>query len=291
MELGDLGVDLLATAGVLIENAWDSRAMSSRLSHCFAELRARGRRGFVAFVTAGDPGLRATREIALALAEAGVDILELGIPFSDPLADGPTIQAATTRALAAGTTTRGVLDLVAAIRLESSIPIVLFTYLNPVFTYGYERFCRDAVTAGADGLLLLDLPPDEAGANSDLTGSFGLDAVCLIAPTTPPQRMERIVRAGSGFVYYVSREGVTGEQPSISGSIGAQVGEIRRHTSLPIAVGFGISTPDQAADVARCGDAVVVGSAIVRRIAENPSDPARAAADFVRPLVAAVKSV
>ena len=225
---------------------------------------------------------------------AGIDILELGIPFSDPLADGPIIQAASNRALGAGMTVSGSLEIVRRFRANSQVPLVLFTYLNPIYAYGFERFLSDAVRAGADGLLILDLPPDEAEQNSELIFSGGLDPIRLIAPTTPPGRMAKIVATGRGFIYYVSREGVDGRsvKAALADSISAQVAELRRHTSLPIAVGFGISTLEQASIVARQADAVVVGSAVVRQIAENGNSPdlAKHVRDFVRPLVQATKS-
>jgi tryptophan synthase alpha chain len=263
-----------------------------RISRRFEELAAQRTSGFIAYVTAGDPSLEATLAVAHALESAGVDILELGIPFSDPLADGPTIQAASNRALAAGMTVSGSLEIVRRFRANSELPLVLFTYLNPIYAYGFERFLSDAVRAGADGILILDLPPDEAEQNSELIFSGGLDPIRLIAPTTPPGRMAKIATTGRGFIYYVSREGVTGEQSRLSDSISAQVAELRRHTSLPIAVGFGISTLEQASIVARQADAVVVGSAVVRQIAENGNSPnlARHVRDFVRPLVQATKS-
>ena len=238
----------------------------------------------------GEGALRlALGEGLLALEKCGVDIIELGIPFSDPLADGATIQAASGRAIAAGTTVAAVLDAVRKIRASSQIPIVLFTYLNPIYVYGFDRFHADAAAAGADGLLILDLPPDEAARNAELAGTHGLLAIRLIAPTTPPARMELIAKSAQGFIYYVSREGVTGEQQEVSGSIEAQLFEIKKHTDLPVAVGFGISTPEQAATVARRADAVVVGSAIVRRMGEHGADTdfVRKIADFVRPMAEA----
>jgi tryptophan synthase alpha chain len=215
----------------------------------------------------------------------------LGIPFSDPLADGATIQAASGRALDAGATVAGVLDAVREIRRSSEVPIVLFTYLNPVYVYGFDRFHADAAAAGADGLLILDLPPDEAARNAELMKSHGLLSIRLIAPTTPPERMELIAKSAEGFIYYVSREGVTGEQTNLSADIAAQVAEIKKHTSLPVAVGFGISTPEQAAEVAKESDAVVVGSAIVRRIGEHgkSAELVQKVAQFVTPIAAAVK--
>lgn len=264
---------------------------SPRITERFEKLAQAQEGGFVAYITAGDPSFEATLEISLALDKAGVDVLELGIPFSDPLADGPTIQAASTRALAAGMTVARALELVRRIRETSQIPIVFFTYLNPIYSYGFERFLADAQEAGADGLLILDLPPAEAKLNLDLVSAGGLAPIRLIAPTTPPERIASITETGDGFIYYVSREGVTGEQTSLSDTIGEGVAEIRKHTKLPIAVGFGISTPEQSREVSRQSDAVVVGSAIVRRIAEHGGEPnlAERIADFVRPLVDAAK--
>jgi len=264
----------------------------NRIDATFENLRHAGKSGFIAYITGGDPNLDATLEIVLALEKAGCDILELGVPFSDPLADGATIQAASGRALAAGTTIDGLFACLRKIRAVSEIPVVLFTYLNPVYAYGFERFHQTAAAAGADGVLILDLPPDEAPLNAELSAGHGLKMIQLIAPTTPPARMQTIANSASGFIYYVSREGVTGEQSTLSASITAQVAEIRRHTTLPIAVGFGISTPDQAAEVAKSADAVVVGSAIVRKIAEaeGSADLVDRVIEFVSPLVAATKS-
>jgi len=265
---------------------------TNRIDACFARLKTEHRAGFVAYLTAGDPSLDLTVELVLALERAGTDVVEIGVPFSDPLADGPTIQAAAGRALAAGATVSGVLECVRKIREKSGVPIVLFTYLNPVYTYGFERFHSDAAAAGADGVLLLDLPPDEIGTNGEFRTPPGLRSIRLIAPTTPPERAELLAKAAEGFIYYVSREGVTGEQTSVSDSIGAQVEEIRKYSSLPIAVGFGISTPEQAAQVAAQSDAVVIGSAIVRRIGDYGAAPDLVARieSFVRPLAEATHS-
>jgi tryptophan synthase alpha chain len=263
----------------------------NRIDTKFETLRAAGQCGFIAYITAGDPDLKTTPALVAALEQSGVDIVELGIPFSDPLADGATIQAASGRAIDAGATVAGVLDAVREIRRSSEIPIVFFTYLNPVYVYGFDRFHADAAAAGADGLLILDLPPDEAARNAELMKSHGLLSIRLIAPTTPPERMELIAKSAEGFIYYVSREGVTGEQTSLSADIATQVAEIKKHTSLPVAVGFGISTPEQAAEVAKESDAVVVGSAIVRRIGEHgkSAELIQKVAQFVSPIAAAVK--
>jgi tryptophan synthase alpha chain len=246
----------------------------------------------IAYITGGDPTLEASAKIALAMEKAGVDLLELGVPFSDPLADGATIQAAAGRALEAGATVPGILDLVREIRKSSQMPIVLFAYLNPVYIYGFERFQQDAVAAGADGLLLLDLPPQEAACNTELASNHSLKSIRLIAPTTPTERLQEITDSAEGFIYYVSREGVTGEQTSLSTDIAERVAAIKALTKVPVAVGFGISTPEQAATVAGLADGVVVGSAIVRKIGEFGALPDLAGriADFVRPIAAAVRT-
>ena len=264
----------------------------NRIDEKFQALRTANKTGFIAYITAGDPNLQSTPTLVAALEKSGVDIVELGIPFSDPLADGATIQAASGRAIAAGATVAGVLDAIREIRKTSQIPIVLFTYLNPIYIYGFDRFHADASAAGADGLLILDLPPDEAARNAELMKSHGLLSIRLIAPTTPPERMELIAKSAEGFIYYVSREGVTGEQTSLSTDIASQVAEIKKYTTLPVAVGFGISTPDQAAEVARESDAVVVGSAIVRRIGEHGAaqNLSEKVIEFVKPIAEAIRN-
>ncbi len=267
--------------------------MTHRIDDTFARLRASGKKAFVAYVCAGDPSLDRTPGIVRVLEECGVDIIELGLPFSDPLADGIVNQMAAGRALAAGATTVGVMELVRRIRGVSQIPLVLFTYLNPVYAYGFEKFHADAVAAGADGVLLLDLPPDEDGLNSELTAAPGLSRIRLIAPTTPPDRMRTLAASSEGFIYYISREGVTGAQQSLAGNIASQVAEIKSGgCTVPVCVGFGISTPDQASEVARAADGVVVGSAIVRIIEQHGNSPELAAKlrEFVRPLVEATKT-
>jgi tryptophan synthase alpha chain len=261
--------------------------MPNRIDQCFSVLRARNEKAFIAYICAGDPNLFRTVDLAIALEKAGTDIIELGIPFSDPLADGLVNQLAAQRALEAGATVAGVLDCIRQIRTRSQIPIVLYTYLNPIFQFGLERFHREATQAGVDGLLILDLPPEE---DFDLPEGGPLH-VRLIAPTTPPERIQQICAAAAGFIYYVSREGVTGVQSSVAASVADQVAQIRRQTKLPIAVGFGISTAGQAREVAQFADAIVVGSAIVQKISEsatNPDMPSRIG-EFVAPLVAAVK--
>lgn len=261
--------------------------MTNRIDETFAALRARKETAFVAYIGAGDPSLTATTQLALALDNCGVDLLELGIPFSDPLADGAVNQMAAQRALEAGATVQGVLDCVRGIRRLSQLPIVLYTYLNPIYIFGLTRFYAEAEAAGVDGLLILDFPPDE----QEISASGNLRRIRLIAPTTLPDRIATICARAEGFVYYVSREGVTGEQTAVSKSLAEKVAAIRQHTQLPIAVGFGVSAPEQAAEVARFADAVVVGSAIVKRIAEFGKSDALVdkVAEFVRPFVQSVK--
>ena len=263
--------------------------MPNRIDQKFADLRAAGQKALIAYIAAGDPDLDATRELAWAFEQAGVDILELGVPFSDPLADGVVNQLAAARALTAGTTAHGVLDCVRAIRTKSQLPIVLYTYMNPIYRYGFELFHRDAEAAGVDGLLILDLPPDEDAQNTELTEHTGLKRIRLIAPTTPDARIALLTAGASGFIYYVSREGVTGERAEVADSMAERVAAIRATTTLPIAVGFGISTPAHVRQVAQHADGIVVGSAIVKRIAEFGQRPELLAqlSDFVRPLAAA----
>ncbi len=244
----------------------------NRITERFNRLASAGQKGFIVYITAGDPGLETTRELALAFDRAEVDVLELGVPFSDPLADGTVNQLAAQRALEAGTTPAQVLATVAAIRRTATLPIVLYVYFNLIHRFGVERFVREAAAAGVDGLLVLDLPPEEAEAYEPVMRAAGLCPIYLVAPTTPEARLARIVSHGRGFVYYVSREGVTGMQTSVSQTIAPMTALIRKHTALPIAVGFGISNPEQAREVARHADAIVVGSAVVSRMARHARD-------------------
>jgi tryptophan synthase alpha chain len=263
----------------------------NRIEQRFADLKAAGQKGFVAYIGAGDPDLEHTRQLALALDEAGVDVLELGVPFSDPLADGLVNQLAAQRGLASGTTPPALLKTVANIRRDSQVPIVLYIYYNLMHQYGLKEFMSDAKAAGVDGMLALDLPPEEADEYAGLMHETELSSIWLVAPTTPEARMKSIVQNGSGFIYYISREGVTGMQQEVSNSIGDKISDIRKHTELPIAVGFGISNPEQARQVANCADAVVVGSAIVNQIAEHGAgnNLARYVAGYVKTLVDTVK--
>jgi tryptophan synthase alpha chain len=239
----------------------------NRIVERFARLKREGKKGFIVYIGAGDPDLAATRRLALAFDAIGVDVLELGVPFSDPLADGPVNQLAAQRGLESGATPPKILETVAAVRKQSTIPIVLYIYFNLVHRHGIERFIREAAKAGVDGLLVLDLPPEESAGYEALMRQAGLCNIYLVAPTTPEDRIEMIVKRGTGFIYYVSREGVTGMQRKISNTIEPMIAKIRNHTDLPIAVGFGISTPEQARRAAAEADAVVVGSAVVNRIA------------------------
>jgi tryptophan synthase alpha chain len=265
----------------------------NRIEERFAQLKRTGKKGLVAYIGAGDPNLEATRRLALAFDRAGVDILELGVPFSDPLADGLVNQLAAQRGLESGTTPLKLLATIADLRRESQIPIVLYIYFNLIHRMGLADFVRTAQRAGVDGLLVLDLPPEESDACETLLRQAGLCHICLVAPTTPPERMELIVKRGSGFIYYVSREGVTGMQSQVASNLDSQVAKIRAHTSLPIAVGFGVSNPEQAALVAKSAEAVVVGSAIVNQIARHGQSPelVERVGDFVTLLSGAVKSL
>jgi tryptophan synthase alpha chain len=265
---------------------------ANRIDSTFARLRAEGRAAFIAYICGGDPSLAATRELVPALERAGVDIVEIGVPFSDPLADGVVNQLASARALAGGATLNGLLQCVRAIRTESQLPIVLYTYMNPVYRHGFDAFLADAEDAGVDGVLFLDLPPDEDEASPELRMHGPLKRIRLIAPTTPPARIALLTRDASGFIYYVSREGVTGERSDVAGGVAERVAEIRKTTSLPVAVGFGIGTPEQVRATARLADAVVVGSAIVKRIAEFGGDPkfVEKVSAFVEPLAAAARA-
>ena len=257
--------------------------MPNRIDNCFARLRSEKRKGFIPYICAGDPSFDKTVELTSALEQAGADLLELGLPFSDPLADGIVNQLAAQRALAAGATVGGVLDCVRRIRKKSEIPIVLYTYLNPIFQFGLKKFHAEAEAAGVDGLLILDLPPEEDIAQAGEAGQ--LVHIRLVAPTTPPERIaEKIAKRAKGFLYYVSREGVTGARDSIASSLADKLAQLRQLTTLPIAVGFGISTPEQAREVAQIADAVVVGSAIVDLIGKHGDQ-----ADLVERVVATVK--
>jgi tryptophan synthase alpha chain len=218
----------------------------------------------VTFITAGDPDLATTEEMIRLLEDAGADIIELGVPFSDPMADGPTIQLSSERALAAGTTLTGILQTVRNVRISSQVPIILMGYLNPIHAYGYERFCRDAAAAGVDGVLLVDMPPEESDRFLLSANSHGIHVIFLLTPTSDPSRIAAVNRLGRGFIYYVTVTGVTGARQEVSETLAAELSRIHAQVTLPVMAGFGISTPDQAASVAALADGVVVGSAIVK---------------------------
>ncbi len=245
----------------------------NRIEKRFADLKASGRKGLVVYIGAGDPDLEATRQLALAFDQAGVDVLELGVPFSDPLADGLVNQLAAQRGLESGTTPPGVLATVASIRRQSQIPIVLYVYYNLLHRMGVDQFIEKAASAGVDGILVLDLPPEESDQYGQWMTRAGLCAIWLVAPTTPENRIALIARRAQGFIYYVSREGVTGMQSQVSDTIGLMTARIRAHTAVPIAVGFGISNAEQARIVAANAEAIVVGSAVVNRIAALGKSP------------------
>ena len=248
----------------------------TRISRRFAELRASGELGIVAYITAGDPTLDATLKFVLALADAGADVIELGVPFSDPLADGPTIQRASERALNSGTTLAGVLHLVSRIRQSSQVPLVLFSYYNPILQMGLEKFAAAAAQAGADGVLTTDLTPEESGDYRRILHAHNLDAIFLAAPTSSDERLQKISAATSGFLYIISRMGVTGAKDSLPDELPALLRRVRHFTDLPVAVGFGISLPGHVSVLGGLADAAVVGSALVSEI-ENATNPDAAA--------------
>ncbi len=241
----------------------------SRLAERFARIRSEGRPGLVTYTTAGDPDLPRSAEILRALDRAGADVLEVGVPFSDPLADGPVIQRATERAIAAGGSLRTSLATIAALRRDVQAPIVVFSYANPILRLGLDAFVRQASEAGVDAVLALDLPIEEAGEFHDRLSRAGIDLVFLLSPTTTDARIRRAAELGSGFLYGISRLGVTGARDEIAAGAEAMVARIRAHTSLPIALGFGVSRPEHVAAIGRYADAAVVGSALVSVVARE----------------------
>ncbi len=247
--------------------------MGTRLADTFTRLRADKRPGLVTYTTAGDPDLPRSAEILKALDRAGADVLEVGVPFSDPLADGPVIQRATERALAAGGSLRASLSMIAKVRPHISAPIVLFSYANPMLRLGLDAFARQAADAGVDGALALDLPIDEAGGFRERLAKVGIDTIFLLSPTTTDVRIQRAAELGSGFLYGISRMGVTGARAQVASGAEAMVRRIRVHTGMPIALGFGISRPEHVAEVCAYADAAVVGSALVSVVAEAAGAP------------------
>lgn len=261
----------------------------SRIDEAFARCRQEKRAAFIPFIMAGDPDLETTQSLIDALIAGGADLIELGVPFSDPIADGPVNQRAAVRSLASGTTLAGVLDLVARVRVRSEVPVVLFSYYNPILAQGVEGFARRAAASGVDGVLCLDLPPEEA--TPGFTGALaaeGLAPIFLLAPTSTPARVRQVDRLAQGFVYYVSRTGVTGVQGELAPQLSKEVQRLRRKLRHPLAVGFGIATPEQAAAVAAVADGVVVGSALVRLVEEHGAAAAEPLASAAAELSAAL---
>ena len=265
----------------------------NRLETTFERLRAKGEKALIAYLMAGDPNLQDTEALVLELEKAGADVIELGVPFSDPIADGPVIQQAAERALRSGTSLRRILDLVASLRARTQIPLVLMAYYNTIRAIGEKAFCRQAVAAGVDGLIVPDMPPEEATALDEGARATGLSLIFLLAPTSTPKRRASVARRSRGFIYYVSLTGITGAKLSDMEDVRRNVEKIRRETKTPVAVGFGIATPQEAAQVAEFADGVIVGSAIVRRIAEHhhAQDMPKRVADFVRSLKEGMSAV
>jgi tryptophan synthase alpha chain len=264
----------------------------SRIETRFAALRAEGRAGLVAYLTAGDPDSDTSARLFSGLAAAGADLIEMGMPFSDPMADGPAIQDAGQRALKAGMTLRGTLAMVCTLRRnDDATPIVLMGYYNPIYRYGAAAFARDAVAAGIDGVIIVDLPPEEDSELSGPARAAGLDVIRLATPTSDAERLPVIVERAGGFVYYVAIAGITGTRSADAAEVAAAVARLRRFTPLPIAVGFGIKNPEQAAAVARAADAAVVGSALVQRVAANLDPEGRAKSGLVDAVLADISAL
>jgi tryptophan synthase alpha chain len=245
--------------------------VKTRISAAFQKVRSSGKKAFIPYIMAGDPSLEKTQEIVLLFEECGADIVELGVPFSDPLADGPTIQRASERALEKGITLRNVISLVSNLRRVTQIPVVLMTYFNPVFRYGTGNFITDAKNAGIDGIIIPDLPPDEAVDLVHGSRMHHLDTIFLLAPTSTEERIRKVTKSSSGFVYYVSITGITGANLLLDGTMEKMIALIRNYTKKPVAIGFGVSTPEDAARIAKLADGVIIGSAIVKRLRDSPN--------------------
>lgn len=258
--------------------------MVIKISDVFKKIKKEGKKAFIPYIMAGDPDLEKTLENVLLLERCGADMIELGVPFSDPLADGPTIQRAAERALRSGVTLRKVLPFVKRLREHTSIPIILMTYYNPVFKYGEEKFVKDAVDAGVNGVIIPDLPVEEGKDLIKVARSQGLDTIFLVAPTSTKERIKKIVSNCTGFVYYVSITGITGGKLYLDKYVTEHINMIKEFTDTPIAIGFGVSTPEEASEVAKIADGVIVGSAIVKRFFEHPSS----AEDFIKRLREAI---
>jgi tryptophan synthase alpha chain len=266
--------------------------VTSKLDHTFATLRQRGEKALIAYVMAGDPSLQDTEQLVVELEQAGADIIELGVPFSDPIADGPVIQQAAERALRSGTSLRTILSMVTRLRARTQIPLVLMAYYNNIHAFGPERFCHEAAQAGVDGVIMPDMPPDEAGPLRGPAAAAGLPLIFLLAPTSTEERRTFVARQSQGFVYYVSLTGITGAKLHNLADVGKNVEKIRKVTRVPVAVGFGVATPEDAAKVAAIADGVIVGSAIVKQIAAYGQKPemVKHVAGFVRSLKAAMRA-
>ena len=263
-----------------------SSRVQNRLDSTFERLKAENKKALIAYLMAGDPSLAQTEQLVLALDLAGADVIELGVPFSDPIADGPVIQRAAQRALQSGTSLRQILELVKSLRERTNVPIVLMLYYNSIFALGHEAFCQAAKEAGVDGLIVPDMPPDEAGPLKGPADAAGLELIFLLAPTSTPDRRKFVARESHGFVYYVSLTGITGAKLTNIADVGENVKKIRKVAGTPIAVGFGVATPDDAANVAKIADGVIVGSAIVKLI-----ESCREGRDMIGEVVEFVKSL
>jgi tryptophan synthase alpha chain len=256
----------------------------NRIEITFKRLKSQSRKAFIPYIMAGDPTIEKTRENVLLLEECGADIIELGVPFTDPLADGPTIQRAAERALKAGVTLKKIIPFVKKLRQHTQIPIVLMTYYNPVFKYGEEHFVRDAKDAGIDGVIIPDLPPEEGEGFIKASRIYNLNTIFLVAPTSTDERIKKIIASCSGFVYYVSITGITGSGLTLNRTFKNHINAVRRLSDKPVAVGFGISTPEDAKNIAQIADGVIVGSAIVKKFYEHHSS----AKEFIKKLREAV---
>lgn len=257
-----------------------------RIEKMFADLKKKQEKAFIAYITAGDPDYGTTEALLKCLVESGTDMIELGVPFSDPMADGPTIQAASQRALHNPFSLEKILGLVKNLRAWSDIPLILFGYYNPFFHYGLKNLCKDARAAGVDGLLVVDLPPEEAGDLKKEADRNGLDTIFLLAPTSTDERMQRVSKMASGFIYYVSVTGVTGARESLAEMMDASVAKIRNYSSLPVGIGFGVSRPEQVKQISQYADAIIVGSAIIKLVEQHigKQDMIEKVGQFVRSL-------
>jgi tryptophan synthase alpha chain len=263
----------------------------NRLDATFARLKEKGEKALIAYIMAGDPSLQDTESLVLELERAGADVIELGVPFSDPIADGPVIQKAAERALRSGTSLRKILAAVPALRAKTQVPLVLMAYYNTIHAFGEADFCRQAAGAGVDGLIVPDMPPEEAGALDALAAKAGLCLIYLLAPTSTPDRRAMVAKRSRGFVYYVSLTGITGAKLTDLGDVKRNVERIRKAATIPVAVGFGVATPEDVAKVGAVADGVIVGSAIVRQVADHQQDArmAEQVGRFVRSLKAALE--